>query len=221
MLLTVRLSPMRLQQILNGLVHDLEGSHIHRLDLCWQPPLLNVQEQTLNHYCTQPCNACIRRLSAAILAASRASADPMQSDKSVIYTPGQQFLLAPRKGPDRNKSLQSIQSLGSDAYLLKASQSLGSDGHTVDKDAQDEFLLGASAPTTENLAQLQEHQSAAEEFQAQDLIRAQHAAAPRSAFWGEDSRSVVPATHSYHLLHCLLYLKYNAIRHFMLSPHRA
>ena len=120
-----------------------------------------------------------------------AVAAPTSSGKSVIYTPGQQFLLAPGLDYDKPRaSIQSVQSVGSTAHLLKNPQSQGFDGiEAVDK-GQDEYLL-AAAPTTENLAQLQEHhRSAAEECQAHDLIRAHPASSPRSAFWGEESRLV-------------------------------
>ena len=115
---------------------------------------------------------------------------PTSSGKSVIYTAPQQFLLAPGKGLDHVQPLASIQSAGSDAQLLKNAQSTGSDGPALETD-QDAYLLGASAPTTENLAQLQQHQSAAEEAEelhSQDLIRAHPLASPRSAFWGDESR---------------------------------
>lgn len=129
---------------------------------------------------------------------AHASAAPASSGKSVTYSPGQQFLMAPGSGLDLNKPLQPIQSLqstGSTAHLLKGSQSLGSDNHVVNSQAVDkdqgEYLLAAT-PTTQNLEKLQEHHSAAEELQAQDLIRAHPSASPRSAFWGEESRWVVP-----------------------------
>ena len=67
---------------------------------------------------------------------------------------------------------------------MRTSQSIASDTAAVDQDQQGELLLGTSVPTTENLAQLQQHHSAAEE----DLIRAHPAASPRSTFWGEESR---------------------------------
>ena len=87
-------------------------------------------------------------------------------------------------------SVQSVQSVDSTAHLLKTPQSQGFDGIEAMEKDQNEYLL-AAAPTTENLAQLQEHhRSAAEECQAHDLIRAHPAASPRSAFWGEESRSV-------------------------------
>ena len=124
---------------------------------------------------------------------AQGSAAPASSGRSVIYLPGQQFLLAPGSVLDLNKplpSIQSVQSAESSAHLLKGSLSLGSANQVVDKD-QDEYLL-AAAPTTRNLEKLQEHQSAAEELQAQDLIRAHPSASPRSAFWGEESRWVYP-----------------------------
>ena len=113
------------------------------------------------------------------------AAPPMSSGKSVIYTAGQQFLLAPGMGPDAHKPLHPIQSVGSESPALKTSQSMGSDTAVLDKD-QDESLLGSTVPTSENLLQLQQHQSAAEE----ELIRAHPAASPRSTFWGEESRYV-------------------------------
>ena len=122
---------------------------------------------------------------------AHASAAPASSGRSVIYSSGQQFLLDPGSVLDLNKplpSIQSVQSAESSAHLLKGSQSLGSDNQVVDKD-QDGYLL-AAAPTTQNLEKLREHQSAAEELQAQDLIRAHPSASPRSAFWGEESRWV-------------------------------
>ncbi len=129
---------------------------------------------------------------------AHASAAPASSGRSVTYSPGQHFLLAPGSMLDLNKplpSIQSVQSAESSAHLLKGSQSLGSDHHVVDNQAVDkdqgEFWL-AAAPTTQNLEKLQEHQSAAEELQAQDLIRAHPSASPRSAFWGEESRWVFP-----------------------------
>lgn len=110
---------------------------------------------------------------------------PTASGKSVIYTPGQQLLLPPGMGPDPNKVLAPIQSAESETSVMRTSQSMASESAlAVDKEQQDELLLGASVPTTENLAQLQQHQSAAEE----DLIRAHPAESPRSTFWGEESR---------------------------------
>ncbi len=124
---------------------------------------------------------------------AHASAAPASSGRSVTHSPGQHFLLAPGSGLDLNNplpSIQSVQSAESNAHLLKGSQSSGSDNQAVDKD-QGEYLL-AAAPTTQNLEKLQEHQSAAEELQAQDLIRAHPAASPTSAFWGEESRWAFP-----------------------------
>jgi len=60
-LLGISLSLTHLQQILDGLIHDLEGSHIHGLHLCWQPPLLNLQEQTLHQCCAQACSRSVMR----------------------------------------------------------------------------------------------------------------------------------------------------------------
>ncbi len=129
---------------------------------------------------------------------AQASVAPASSGRSIIYSQGQQFLLAPGSILDLNKplpSIQSVQSAESSAHLLKGSQSLGSDHQVVDDQVVDkdqgEYLL-AAAPTTQNLEKLQEHQSAAEELQAQDLIRAHPSASPRSAFWGEESRWVFP-----------------------------
>lgn len=112
---------------------------------------------------------------------------PLASSKSVIYTAAQQFLLAPgagAMGPDPGKALLPIQSAGSEALVVRTSQSMASDTAAIERDQQAELLLGASVPTTENLAQLQQHQSAAEE----DLIRAHPAGSPGSTFWGEESR---------------------------------
>ena len=109
---------------------------------------------------------------------------PRASSKSVIYTAGQQCLLASGAGligPDPSKALQSA---GSETSVVRTSQSMASDTAAVDQDQQAELLLRASVPTTENLAQLQQHHSAAEE----DLIRAHPAESPRSTFWGEESR---------------------------------
>ncbi|DBA92675.1 TPA: hypothetical protein ACH3X1_002887 [Trebouxia sp. C0004] len=120
---------------------------------------------------------------------AHASAAPASSDRSVTYSPGQHFLLTPGSGLDLNKplpSIQSVQSAETNTHLLKGSQSPGPDNQAVDKD-QGEYLL-AAAPTTQNLKKLQEHESAAEELQAQDLIGAHPAASPRSTFWGEESR---------------------------------
>lgn len=121
---------------------------------------------------------------------------PLGSSKSVIYTAAQQFLIAPpeggKGGPDPTKTLLPIQSVGSDASVLRTSQSMASSTAAMDRDQQAELLLGASVPTTENLAQLQQHQSAAEE----DLIRAHPVESPRSTFWGEESRYVL---HCFHL----------------------
>ena len=60
-LLDLSLSLTHLQQILDGLIHDLEGSHIHGLHLCWQPPLLDLQEQTLHQCCAQSCSKSVVR----------------------------------------------------------------------------------------------------------------------------------------------------------------
>lgn len=60
-LLGISLSLMHLQQILDGLIHDLEGSHIHRLHLCWHSPLLNLQEQIFHQYCAQSCSKSVVR----------------------------------------------------------------------------------------------------------------------------------------------------------------
>ena len=112
---------------------------------------------------------------------------PRASSKSVIYTAAQQFLLAPAAGAtglDTDKTLLPTQSAGSETSVMRTSQSMPSDTVAVERDQQAELLLGASVPTTENLAQLQQHQSAAEE----DLIRAHPAESPRSTFWGEESR---------------------------------
>lgn len=111
---------------------------------------------------------------------------PIASSKSVIYTPAQQMLLAPGTAlPDPNKLLPPIQSADSESSVKRTSHSMTSDtAVAMDREQQDELLLPASVPTTENLAQLQQHQSAAEE----DLIRAHPAESPRSTFWGEECR---------------------------------
>lgn len=114
-------------------------------------------------------------------------AHPLASSKSVIYTAAQQFLLAPGEGTiglDPGKTLLPIQSAGSETSVVRTSQSMTSDAAAVERDQQAQLLLGASVPTTENLAQLQQHQSAAEE----DLIRAHPVESPRSTFWGKESR---------------------------------
>ena len=105
---------------------------------------------------------------------------PTASSKSVVYTAGQQFLYVPGMGPDTNKPLLPFQSAGSESSVVRTSQSVASDTRAVDREQQDELLLGASVPTTANLAQ---HKSAEE-----DLIRAHPAESPRSTFWGEESR---------------------------------
>ena len=111
-------------------------------------------------------------------------APPLASSKSVIYTAGQQFLLAPGAGAIGADPVKALQSAESETSVVRTSQSIASDTAAVDQDQQGELLLGTSVPTTENLAQLQQHHSAAEE----DLIRAHPAASPRSTFWGEESR---------------------------------
>ena len=81
-LLELSLSLTRLQQILDGLVHDLKGSHIDRLHLCWQPPLLDVQEQTFHQCCAQTCSRSVVKCFSKPLCVQR----DMNSYKATVPT---------------------------------------------------------------------------------------------------------------------------------------
>ena len=88
---------------------------------------------------------------------------PMNSDKSVIYTPGQQFLLS-SSVPGSKAPLYSVKSLDksldSDSAQVKRSSSQlakveHQEHHEHESDSEEDGDQTAALPTTENLAQLQ------------------------------------------------------------------
>ena len=118
---------------------------------------------------------------------------PTASSHSVVCVPNQHFILTPGAGPGPDLHRPLTQSLDlqprKSSQSFKASQSPLSESQAGGKDAQTDLLLSASAPTTQNLAQFQQHQSAAEEAEAEDLIRAHPVDSPqKSTFWMDDSR---------------------------------